>query len=439
MTVTAKNVTLDPTLSAHLGPSFAIAPMGSESPEEAAIGNKRRQRFAAAMHVVGGFALAFGVKTALTLALTTTPPLLMAVIMASTGSALGGLWEARQLAKKEGISFRDAMKSKKANKAAGWSLLGAVTFGVADHFMHVGQHLTDFLSKIELKMPSTPAISFAEAAQPKAGIFHFTSASADLPYGSGPLHTGTISPRLPQFSVAHVPTATEAFAAPAGGVPYMAPTSAPLMSTPYNFAELPSGSRVSMVFPAPAAEVAAAHVVAAPVVPAAPVPAAPVPATPVPVAPVPATPVPAAPVPAAPVSAPAPIQIVSPDPVVPVDASLPAVAASLELPVAAPAKPVLDCIVREQLTSNTPEWPSYMTAGQATAPTTLHPVCKAFKDVVEAGDLLRGTVVAPNADGQLTAFTYEATAIRRQPISDIVPKWVKSIVSQTYGFGSIVR
>lgn len=428
MTVTAKDVTLDPTLSAYLGPAFAIAPMGSESPEEAKIGNKRRQRFAAAMHVVGGFALAFGVKTALTVALASTPPLLMAVIMASTGSALSGLWEARQLAKKEGISFRDAMKSKKANKAAGWSLLGAVTFGVADHFMHVGQHLTNFLRQVELKLPSVPAISFAEAAQPKGGAVHFASGSTELPYGSGPLRTGVISPRVPQFTMTAVPTPTEAFAAPVGGVPYMAPTSAPLMSTPYNFAELPSGGRVSMVFPAPAAEVAAAQAAVA----------APVPASVPAVAPAPVS---------APVSAlaemPAPVDIVSPEPVVPVDvsqpAASPAVAAIPELPVAEPVKPVLDCVVREQLTSNTPEWPSYMTVGQATAPTTVHPVCKAFKDVVQAGDLLRGTVVAPNADGQLTAFTYESTATRTQSIADIVPKWVNSIVSRTYGFGNVAR
>lgn len=414
MTVTAKDVTLDPSLSALLGPAFVIAPMGSESPEEAAVGNKRRQRFASAMHVVGGFALAFGVKTALTVALASTPPLLMAVIMASTGSALGGLWEARQLAKKEGISFRDAMKSKKANKAAGWSLLGAVTFGVADHFMHVGQHLTSFLRQVELKLPSIPGISFADAAQPKAGSLVLGPAS------TGPFDTGIkpiVYPQapLPQFTMTAVPTPAEAFAAPAGGVPYMAPTSAPLMSTPYNFAELPSsGGRVSMVFPAPAAEVAAAQAAVS--------------------APVPAV---------APVSAladmPAPVDIVTPDPVVPVDASLPAIAAIPELPVAEPVKPVLDCVVREQLTSNTPEWPSYMTAGQATAPTTVHPVCKAFKDVVQAGDLLRGTVVAPNADGQLTAFTYESTATRTQSIADIVPKWVNSIVSRTYGFGNVAR
>jgi hypothetical protein len=372
------------------------------------------------MHFVGGFALAFGVKTALTLVLASTPPLLMAVIMASTGSALGGLWEARQLAKKEGISFKEAMKSKKANKAAGFSLLGAITFGVADHFLHIGQHLTDLLSKIEMKLPSIPAISFAEAAQPKAGAFYSTSASADLPYGSGPLHRGIISPRLSQFSVAHVPTATEAFAAPVSGLPSLTPPpSTPLMSTPYNFAELPSsGGRVSMVFPAPAAEVAAAQAVAAPVSVSAPVP------------------------PPAPVSTlapvPEPIDIVSPDAVVAVEASEPAVPAIPE-PVAAPAKPVLDCVVREQMTSNTPEWPSYMTAGRAAEPTTLHPVCKAFKEVVQAGDLLRGTVLAPNADGQLTAYTYESTAIRTQSISDIVPKWINSIVSRTYGLGSIAR
>jgi hypothetical protein len=161
----------NPTLSLNevLGGAAALAPLGRETtPEQQAQGSKRREWLRNGGYMLGGAVISMVAHTALVLTLPTTAPVLaLAAASVGTSGAIAGLWRAFKLrrdAKRDGQpvpSFREAMKSKEANRATLFSALGGSLFQglnmqfdlghkIADGMQAVGHKITDAFNAMSM-------------------------------------------------------------------------------------------------------------------------------------------------------------------------------------------------------------------------------------------------------------------------------------------------
>lgn len=154
------SATMKMPLNDVLGGAAALAPLGRETtPEQKAAGSKRREWLRNGGYMLGGALISMVAHSALVLTLpATAPALALAAASIGTSGAIAGLWRAfkiRRDAKRDGQpvpSFREAMKSKEANKAAGFSALGGSLFQGLNMQFDLGNKIADGLQVVGHKM-----------------------------------------------------------------------------------------------------------------------------------------------------------------------------------------------------------------------------------------------------------------------------------------------
>jgi hypothetical protein len=155
-------MSVNPTLSLNevLGGAAALAPLGRETtPEQQAQGSKRREWLRNGGYMLGGAVISMVAHTALVLTLPTTAPVLaLAAASVGTSGAIAGLWRAFKLrrdAKRDGQpvpSFREAMKSKEANRATLFSALGGSLFQGINMQFDLGHKIADGMQAVGHKI-----------------------------------------------------------------------------------------------------------------------------------------------------------------------------------------------------------------------------------------------------------------------------------------------
>lgn len=154
------SATMKMPLNDVLGGAAALAPLGRETtPEQKAAGSKRREWLRNGGYMVGGAVISMVAHSALVLTLpATAPALALAAASIGTSGAIAGLWRAFKLrrdAKRDGKpvpSFREAMKSKEANKVALFSALGGSLFQGLNMQFDLGNKIADGLQVVGHKM-----------------------------------------------------------------------------------------------------------------------------------------------------------------------------------------------------------------------------------------------------------------------------------------------
>lgn len=154
------SATMKMPLNDVLGGAAALAPLGRETtPEQKAAGSKRREWLRNGGYMVGGAVISMVAHSALVLTLpATAPALALAAASIGTSGAIAGLWRAfkiRRDAKRDGQpvpSFREAMKSKEANKVALFSALGGSLFQGLNMQFDLGNKIADGLQVVGHKM-----------------------------------------------------------------------------------------------------------------------------------------------------------------------------------------------------------------------------------------------------------------------------------------------
>lgn len=154
------SATMKMPLNDVLGGAAALASLGRETtPEQKAAGSKRREWLRNGGYMVGGAVISMVAHSALVLTLpATAPALALAAASIGTSGAIAGLWRAfkiRRDAKRDGQpvpSFREAMKSKEANKVALFSALGGSLFQGLNMQFDLGNKIADGLQVVGHKM-----------------------------------------------------------------------------------------------------------------------------------------------------------------------------------------------------------------------------------------------------------------------------------------------